>query len=199
MAIDPKTDSTAPRLRPGARLAAVVSQYHGELTSAMLRSARRELEAAGLTADGLIVVAAPGAFELPIIASELARREDVDAVLCFGLVLKGETEHDRHIARAVAHGLTDIGLRERKPVLFGVLTCNTLEQARARALAPDEGGEQDKGREVARAALGALAALDLARELPTRGTRFSRFGDAGQITTLPIPPLEDAAPAADVT
>jgi len=199
MAIDPKFDPTTPLLRPGARIAAVVSQYHGELTSAMLRSARRELEAAGLTPEDLVVVDAPGAFELPIIASELARREDVDAVLCFGLVLKGETEHDRHIARAVAHGLTEIGLRQRKPVLFGVLTCNTLAQARARALAPEDGGTFDKGREVARAALGALLALDLARELPTAGTRFSRLGDAGPITTVSIPTDERAAPAAEPT
>jgi len=183
------SDSHAPQLRPGVRVAAVVSSYHRELCRAMADSAKQELVAAGLEPAAYLELDAPGAFELPVIAAELARREDVDAVLCFGLVLKGETEHDRHISRAVAHGLVDIGREQRKPVLFGVLTCNTLEQARARALPPSAGGQHDKGREVACAALGALAALDLARELPTRGTRFSRLGDAG--------PLTDAVPAPD--
>jgi len=197
MAIDPTNDATRLQLRPGTRIAAIVSRYHGELTGAMLRSARAELEAAGLEAGSLVELTAPGAFELPVIASELARREDIDAVLCFGLVLKGETEHDRHIARAVAHGLVEIGLRERKPVLFGVLTCNTIEQARARALSAREGGQQDKGREVAKAAVEALGALDLARDLPTAGTRFSRTGDNGPLTNISIPKLEGAAEAAD--
>lgn len=184
MAIDQHTGDSAssPKLRPGVRMAAVVSRYHGELTGAMLESAKDELTTAGLGPDDLLVIQAPGAFELPLIAAELARREDLDAVICFGLVLKGETEHDRHISRAVAHALTDIGLKERKPVLFGVLTCNTLAQARARALSPANGGEQDKGREVAKAAVEALAALDLARLLPSTGTRFSRLGDMGPLT-----------------
>lgn len=184
MARDTNDPQDTPRLRPGVRVAAIVSRYHHELCSAMAQSARAELQAHGLSADAFLEIAAPGAYELPVIASEFAKREDVDAVLCFGLVLKGETEHDRHISRAVAHGLIDIGLAQRKPVLFGVLTCNTLEQARARALAPDQGGVHDKGREVARAALGALAAIDLARELPTGGTRFSRLGDAGPLTDI---------------
>lgn len=197
MAIDPNNDPARLELHPGVRVGAVVSRYHGELTGAMLRSARAELEAAGLAPEALVELSAPGAFELPVIASELARREDIDAVLCFGLVLKGETEHDRHIARAVAHGLVEISLRERKPVLFGVLTCNTLEQARARALSPAEGGEQDKGREVARAAIEALGALDLARDLESAGTRFSRTGSNGPLTNIPIPKPEGAAEAAD--
>jgi 6,7-dimethyl-8-ribityllumazine synthase len=202
MATDPTKNSSSLRLRAGVRIAAIVSRYHGELTGAMLDSARAELEAAGLAPECLVELAAPGAFELPVIASELARREDIDAVLCFGLVLKGETEHDRHIARAVAHGLIEIGLRERKPVLFGVLTCNTIEQARARALSPADGGQHDKGREVAKAAVEALGALDLARDLPTAGTRFSRTGDNGPLTDIALAPVhppspEGAAEAAD--
>lgn len=189
MARDTHDPSDLPRLRPGVRVVAVVSSYHAELCRAMARSAEAELQAAGLGADAFLEITAPGAYELPVIAAEFARREDVDAVLCFGLVLKGETEHDRHISRAVAHGLSEIGREQRKPVLFGVLTCNTLDQARARALSPADGGEHDKGREVARAALGALAAIDLARELPTAGTRFSRMGDAGPLTdAVPAPP-----------
>jgi 6,7-dimethyl-8-ribityllumazine synthase len=103
-------------------------------------------------------VRAPGTFELPILAYHAASQFDVAAVLCFGLVLKGETEHDRYIATACATGLMEVGLKTEKPVLFGVLTCSTLEQAQRRARRESEGG-LDKGREVARAALDTLAAL----------------------------------------
>ena len=184
MALDERSSSSAVRLRPGVRVAVVASTYHGELIDAMLRSATDELTAAGLGADDLLLVRAPGAFELPVLAQALARREDVDAVICFGLVLKGETEHDRHIARSVAHALQDIGLDTGTPVLFGVLTCNTVAQARARALSPAEGGEQDKGREVARAAIDVLGGLDLCRDLPSTGTRISRLGDLDGLTDL---------------
>jgi 6,7-dimethyl-8-ribityllumazine synthase len=150
-------------LRAGARLAAVVSSYHPELTQALFDSARRELERCGLEGE-LLRVDAPGAFELPLLARRLGLRDDVDAVLCLGLVLKGETPHDRYIADAVAHGLQRVALEVDKPVLFGVLTCDTLEQARARALPASDGGGHDKGREVARAAVSALAALERARD-----------------------------------
>ena len=146
------------RLPSGAKLACVVSTYHEELTGAMLDSALATLAEHGIAREAIEVVRAPGAFELPVVAQRLAERADVAAVLCFGLVLKGETEHDRHIAAACAQGLMRVGLDTGTPVLFGVLTCATLEQARRRARRESEGG-LDKGREVARAALGALAAL----------------------------------------
>jgi 6,7-dimethyl-8-ribityllumazine synthase len=154
------------RLPAGARLAAVVSSYHPELTEALFDSARRELERSGLEGE-LLRVDAPGAFELPLIARRLGLRDDVDAVLCLGLVLKGETPHDRYIADAVAHGLQRVALEIDKPVLFGVLTCDTIEQARERAL-PELAGGHDKGREVARAAIGALAALERAQQTARR-------------------------------
>ena len=184
MALDESQSTSAVLLRPGVRIGVVVSQYHGELTGAMLRAASAELESAGLAPKDLVVLDAPGAFELPLIGRELARREDIDAVIVFGLVLKGETEHDRHISRAVAHACMDIGFETGTPALFGVLTCNTLDQARARALSVEEGGEQNKGREVARACLEVLRGLDLARNLPSTGTRFSRIGDVVSVTQL---------------
>jgi 6,7-dimethyl-8-ribityllumazine synthase len=136
----------------------------------MLASALATLAEHGLGPERVRVVHAPGAFELPVVADRLAARREVVAVLCFGLVLKGETEHDRHIAGACAQGLMDVGLRHGKPVLFGVLTCRTLAQARARARREAEGG-LDKGREVAVAALGALAALS---EVEAMGGRSAR-------------------------
>lgn len=158
MALDPKSADRVRRLPPGVRLAAVVSEFHEDLTRAMLESARAELVAAGLTEE-LRVVTVPGAFELPLVARRLARRADVDAVLTFGLVLKGATTHDHWVARAASEGILRASLETDKPILFGVLTCQTIDQARDRALSVAEGGREDKGREVARAAVAVLAAL----------------------------------------
>jgi 6,7-dimethyl-8-ribityllumazine synthase len=152
-----------PPLPPGTRVAVVVSTYHEELTGAMGASAVRTLRGAGIAAADVLELRAPGAYELPILAQRLASRGDVHAVLCFGLVLKGETEHDRFIASAVADGLMRISLDHKKPVLFGLLTCGTIEQAQARAKSKEDGGF-DKGHEVAAAAIGVLHSLDLAAE-----------------------------------
>jgi 6,7-dimethyl-8-ribityllumazine synthase len=146
------------RLARGRKLACVVSDYHREVTGAMLASALARLEEHGLAPARIEVVWAPGTFELPLVAQRLAARREVAAVLCFGLVLRGETEHDRYIAEACAQGLMRVALDHRKPVLFGVLTCATRAQAERRARRESQGG-LDKGREVAEAALAALAAL----------------------------------------
>ena len=175
MALDPRrtNDADASTLEAGTRIGCVVSQFHADLTGAMAASARAELERAGLGGDDWVELEAPGAFELPLIARRLAVREDIDAVIAFGLVLKGETTHDVYISQATAQGLMSVALQTDKPILFGVLTCNTLEQARARALAPDQGGSHDKGREVARAACSALAAM---RNAADAGTEPAAFG-----------------------
>lgn len=159
----PTARESAPlRVPQGTRIAAAISNYHADVTQAMLDSAERELIAAGLAPDDLLKVWVPGTFELPLVARRLAIRDDVQAVLCFGLVLRGETPHDRYLADAVSTGLMQVGLQTDKPLLFGVLTCDTLEQAWARALATDKGGTHDKGREVARAAIEVLHALEAA-------------------------------------
>ncbi len=148
--------------RPGARIPFVVPTFHYDLTSAMMASAKKELMASGIAEEDMPVALVPGAFELPLVARRFARRDDIDAVICIGLVLKGETSHDVYVSQGATHGIQEVMLETDKPVLFGVLTCNTLGQAQARALPPEEGGEQDKGRELAMAAVSVLAALDLA-------------------------------------
>ena len=85
-------------------------------------------------------------------------------MICFGLVLKGETDHDRYISQATANAIMEISLSFGKPVLFGVLTCSTLEQAFARAKSTADGGTLDKGREVARAAIEVLLSSDAIRQ-----------------------------------
>jgi 6,7-dimethyl-8-ribityllumazine synthase len=153
------------RLPAGTRVAAVVSSYHADLVGLMLESAREALIAADLRPAALRIETAPGSFELPLLAQALAEREDVDAVLCFGLVLRGETSHNEHVARAAADGILRVSLEQRKPVLFGVLTCDDLAQARARATRARDGG-LDKGAEVARAAIESILALHAIRARP---------------------------------
>ncbi|HVS09194.1 MAG TPA: 6,7-dimethyl-8-ribityllumazine synthase [Planctomycetota bacterium] len=183
-------------LRPGVRIGAVVSTFHAELSGAMLESALRTLAAAGLADGDLLVLSVPGAFELPLVARRLALREDVAAVLCLGVVLRGETPHDRYIASAASRGILQASLDADKPVLFGVLTCDTLEQARARALPPEEGGIEDKGREVALAAIQALAAMDAASTIglgprpvgfAARLSHAARIARAGEIDPEAVP------------
>lgn len=168
MALDPTSATRDRVVRSGVRIGAVVSRFHEDLTGAMLRSAKAELVASGMDEDGMRVVWAPGAFELPLIARRLACRDDIDAVLCFGLVLTGETTHDRWVSMGATQGIVLASLETDKPILFGVLTCQTLEQARSRALPENEGGKEDKGREVARAALEALQALDECSQVTER-------------------------------
>ena len=165
MALDPNRQDREGLERPGARIGIVVSRFHEDLTSAMLESARAELARSNVAPNDVLVVWVPGAFELALVARALARRTDVDAVVCLGLILKGETEHDRFVADAAVQGIVQAGFETGKPVLFGVLTCATLEQARSRALSRERGGREDKGREVARAAIETLAALDRVEEL----------------------------------
>ncbi len=172
------SDDALPRLAQGTRVVCCRSSYHSELTELMRDSALETLLEAGLAEANVFEVVVPGAYELPIVARRLAQRADIDAVLCFGLILKGETEHDRHISNAVANGLTTVALETGKPVLFGVLTCNTLDQAQARARRRTEGG-LDKGHEVAKACAGVLHALreadgNLPRSQPESGPQSTQ-------------------------
>jgi len=153
MSLDPRSkDRRRPRTAR-ARIGVVVSSYHGELTQVMLASALAELGRSGIVEAR--IVPAPGVFEIPLLARELARRKDIDAVLTFGLVLRGETTHDHWVAHGAVTGLVQASLETGKPLALGILTCAKLAQAKARA--------RPKGREVARAALDALEALRLLR------------------------------------
>jgi 6,7-dimethyl-8-ribityllumazine synthase len=136
----------------GLRFGLVASRYSGEISARLVSSTREYLEERGAAKIELIWV--PGAFELPSAAQLVARSGRFDAVIGLGCILKGETDHDVYLAHAVAQGLVHVALETGVPVLFGVITAQTLEQARARA-GFDEGG---KGREAAAAAI-AMARL----------------------------------------
>lgn len=137
----------------GKRIGIVVSEWNEEITGAMLEAAKKTLLDSGVKKSDLIVKTVPGSFELPLGAQKLAVKKDIDAVICIGCVIRGETPHFDHICNACANGITSVGLKYDKPVIFGVLTTNSLAQAKARA-----GGKHgNKGTEAAVTALKMLA------------------------------------------
>lgn len=117
----------------GLRIGLVVSDYHSSITHPLRDGAAAAFREAGGRDGDLLVVPAPGAFELTAICRALVHRGDLHAVVALGCIMTGETTHDQHIATAVAHGLTSITVETGIPVCFGVLTCQTMDQARARA------------------------------------------------------------------
>lgn len=134
---------------PAGRWAIVVSRYNETITHRLLDGALAELRTAGVPDEQIEIAWAPGAYELPLVADRLAASGRYLAVLCLGAVIRGETTHDQHINRAVSLQLMEIGVAHGLPVLFGVLTCDTLDQALHRA----GGGVGNKGVECAQAAL----------------------------------------------
>jgi 6,7-dimethyl-8-ribityllumazine synthase len=147
------------RAGSAARVAIVVSRYNDMVTGRLLDGAVAALLAAGVADDAIDVAWTPGAFEIPLVADRLARGGRHAAVICLGAVIRGETTHDQHINRAVSLQLAESAVRSGVPVLFGVLTCDTLEQAIHRS----GGNVGNKGAECATAA---LEMIDLLRQLP---------------------------------
>jgi 6,7-dimethyl-8-ribityllumazine synthase len=131
------------------RIGIVVSRYNENVTRGLLEGARAALAKHGLKIYPNDEVWVPGAFELPAAVQAMARSKRHDAVIALGCILKGETSHNRYIAQAVAQGLMRVMLDSGVPVAFGVLTPNTLAQARARA----GKGTSNKGTECAEAVL----------------------------------------------
>jgi 6,7-dimethyl-8-ribityllumazine synthase len=118
---------------PSGRFAVVVSRFNESITTRLLEGAVNTLTTHGVGEERIDVAWVPGAFEIPTVASELAASGQYVAVICLGAVIRGETTHDQHINRAVSATLAEIGVHNGLPVLFGVLTCDTIEQAVARS------------------------------------------------------------------
>jgi 6,7-dimethyl-8-ribityllumazine synthase len=131
----------------GLTLAIAATRWHAEITDSLVDRAMAAAKACGVT-DALVVRVA-GAVELPVVAQELARR--YDAVVCLGAVIRGGTPHFEYVSDSLTAGLTRVALDEGTPVGNGVLTCNTIEQARERSGLPDS--SEDKGWEAVVAAL----------------------------------------------
>jgi 6,7-dimethyl-8-ribityllumazine synthase len=125
-------------------VAIVVSRFNGEITQRLLDSALDALEEAGVAEQAVLVMPVPGAFELPIAAMALAKTRRYSCVIALGCVIRGETPHFDFVASEAASGLQLAGIETGVPVSFGLLTCETVEQAEARV---------GKGAEAARTAL----------------------------------------------
>ena len=125
-------------------VAIVVSKFNGEISGKLLDSAMLALDEAGVARDAVLVMPVPGAFELPIAAMALAKTRRYSCVIALGCVIRGETPHFDFVAGEAASGLQLAGIETGVPVSFGLLTCDTAEQAEARV---------DKGAEAVRTAL----------------------------------------------
>ena len=140
----PATLQPVPQM-PGLRVALVVSTYHDDITTRLAQGATEALAAAGVSADDVMRLDVPGAYEIPFGARTAAASGRVDAVVCLGCLIKGETPHFDYLASAVSHGIMQASLAQGVPMAFGVLTTNSLEEAEARV--PD--GPGNKGFEAA--------------------------------------------------
>jgi 6,7-dimethyl-8-ribityllumazine synthase len=167
----------------GVSLAIAATRWHAEITDSLVR---RAVAAAGACGIGEpLVVRVPGAVELPVVAAELAASHD--AVVCLGAVIRGGTPHFEYVCDAVTAGLTRVALDAGTPVGNGVLTCDTLEQARDRCGL--DGSHEDKGWEAVVAALDtALVLRSLRRDAAARSATDAPY-------QRKAPARDDAVPA----
>jgi 6,7-dimethyl-8-ribityllumazine synthase len=145
----------------GMRIAIVVSRFNEHITGPLLDGARRALRDRGVADDDVTVAWVPGAFELPLVAKRLASGGTCDAVVCLGAVIRGDTPHFDYVAGEAARGLQEAALATGVPIVFGVLTTDTLQQALDRV----GGCEGHKGEEAASTA---LEMVELLRRLDNR-------------------------------
>jgi 6,7-dimethyl-8-ribityllumazine synthase len=145
----------------GMRIAIACGRFNDLITERLLAGARDALVRHGVDEASITEVWCPGAFELPLVAQRLAQSGEYDAVLCLGAVIRGSTGHYEHVAGECASGIARVGLETGLPVIFGVLTTDTIEQAIERA-------GTKMGNKGAECAVTAIEMVDLLRQLPKR-------------------------------
>ena len=117
----------------GLRVGIVVGRFNEFIVSKLLGGALDGLKRHGVEEENIDVAWVPGAFELPLIAKKMAKSEKYDAVICLGAVIKGSTPHFDYVCAEASKGIASVALSSEKPVIFGVLTTDTIEQAIERA------------------------------------------------------------------
>lgn len=137
------------KLRADQKIALVVSSYHQEITGPLQQGAERVLAAGGISPEQILVVEAPGTWEIPLVTKWALLSRKVVAAIALGVVIRGETTHDQHINRFVSLALGRMALKSDQPIAFGVLTCNDKQQAIERS----GGRVGNKGEEAAQAVL----------------------------------------------
>ena len=133
--------------------AVCVGRFYEELAERLLSGAREGFEIAGVEGGGVEELSVPGAYELPFAAKQLAGTGRFAGVACLGVVIRGETDHYDFVCAEAARGIQEVQLETGVPCAFGVITCDTMEQALARA----GGDKRDQGRNAAEALLGMSA------------------------------------------
>ena len=133
----------------GKKFGVVASRFNEFITKRLLDACLDELLKAGVRKNEITIVWVPGAFEIPLIAMRLARKKNIDCVICLGAVIRGETFHFEVVAKGAGDGISQVALTIGKPAILGILTTDTVEQAYKRS----EPKEDNKGRDAARAAV----------------------------------------------
>ncbi len=157
-AYDARSLGEAKRLR----IALVHSEWNQEITTALLKGGLDTLRELGLQEDNILVRGVPGSYELPLGAQWIAEHENVDAIVAIGSVIQGETRHFEFVCQAVAQGIKDVSLKTGVPVIFCVLTDDTIDQARARS-----GGQH--GNKGVEAAVAAVRMASLKKQITKQG------------------------------
>ncbi len=117
----------------GFRFAVIVSRFNSFITERLLEGALDGLKRHGAEDDQIDIYKVPGAFEIPLLAKHVAKRKDVDGIICLGAVIKGATPHFHYVASEVTKGIAQVSLESEKPISFGVITSENIEQAVERA------------------------------------------------------------------
>ena len=138
------------------RFAVIVSEYNTRITTSLHDASLATLKENSVPPENIDVVWVPGAWEIPLMARKMLEQKRVSAVVCLGCVIRGETTHDQHINREVSRSLGQLGHEFGLPVAMGVLTCNTVQQAEARA----GGNRGNKGVEATQAVIDMLRLID---------------------------------------
>ncbi len=150
------------------RVGIVVSKFNEFVTSRLMSSALETLKKQGVEDKNIETVRVPGAFEIPLVARQLARSKQYDAVMCLGAVIRGETPHFDFISAEMSRGISQASLETGIPIVFGVLTTETADQALERSGEP----EKNRGADAARTA---IEMANLMKELQHSGRKPTGF------------------------
>jgi len=145
---------------PVGRFAIVAARFNGFIVDPLIAGATDALARHGVPPDRIDLVRVPGAFEIPLVAQTIAKSKTYAAIICLGCVIRGETDHYDHVAGAATNGIANASIALGIPIIYGVLTCETLDQAihRAGAKAGNKGYE---------AAVTAIEMVNLLKALPS--------------------------------
>ena len=153
----------------GLRFGIVVAKFNRSVTNKLLSSCLEELEEQGVRADDIEVVRVPGAFEIPLVAKTMARTGRFDAVICLGAIIRGDTPHFDYISAEVSRGIGQAALGADVPIIFGVLTTETVAQAEERA----HPGKFNRGGAAAKSAIEMVRVMRMIKADKATGSKLT--------------------------